>query len=102
VLERPFEVSCEERRVPGVLWTPIVKPGHRPLVLAAHGFTMSKRALFPLTLAHDLVLRLGVAVAAIDAPAERADDQARALEDDGFTGAGIGGAEAGSGVVVEA
>lgn len=68
VLERPFEVACEGRRVPGVVWTPLEGRGPRPLVLAGHGFTMSKRALFPLTLANDLVLRFGFAVAAIDVP----------------------------------
>ncbi len=35
-------------------------------------------------------------------PAERADELARALQDDGFTGARIGRVEAGSGVAVEA
>jgi dienelactone hydrolase len=65
--ERTFDVECDGRRAPGVLWLP-EDGGPHPLVLAGHGFTLHKRALFPSTLAEDLVAR-GFAVLAFDAPA---------------------------------
>ncbi len=66
-IERAFEVLCAGETVPGVLWTPRTGDGPFPLVLAGHGFTLSKRALYPPSLVDDLVER-GFAVAAIDAP----------------------------------
>jgi pimeloyl-ACP methyl ester carboxylesterase len=67
LIERPFAIDCAGERVPGSLWTPDGPDTPRPLVLAGHGFTLHKRALFPSTLAADLTQR-GFTVAAIDAP----------------------------------
>ncbi len=78
--ERAFELDVSGRRVPAVLWTPGDRPGPYPLVLAGHGMTLHKRALYPLSLARDLTLDHGIAVAAIDAPGhgERQPDRADA------------------------
>jgi alpha-beta hydrolase superfamily lysophospholipase len=67
LIERSFAIDCAGERVPGVLWTPDDESAPRPLVLAGHGFTLHKRALFPPSLVADLTGR-GFAVASIDAP----------------------------------
>jgi dienelactone hydrolase len=64
---RSFELTVAGETVPGALWTLAGDAGARPLVLAGHGFTTHKRALYPATLAPDLVQR-GFIVAAIDMP----------------------------------
>ena len=77
---RDFTVACAGRDVPGVLWAP-QGGGPFPLVLAGHGFTVHKRALYPATLIKDLNSR-GFALAAIDAPGhgERQPDGGRDTE----------------------
>ncbi|MBN6056769.1 alpha/beta hydrolase [Nonomuraea sp. RK-328] len=58
--------------VPGVLWTPDGAPEPRPLVLLGHGGGQHKKAPGILARAHRFVTRLGLAVAALDAPAHGA------------------------------
>jgi len=64
--EHTFDVVSARERIPGVLWTPD-GPGPFPVILAGHGFTLHKKALYPQALVADLTAR-GFAVAAIDAP----------------------------------
>ena len=68
MIERTITVTASDRHITGLLWLPDNAQQDMPLVLAGHGFTLHKRALFPLTLVQDLNSR-GFAVAAIDAPA---------------------------------
>ena len=37
ILERRFQVDCDGREVPGILWGPEDATGTRPLVLLGHG-----------------------------------------------------------------
>lgn len=69
VVERRFDVKCEERIVPGLVWTPEDANGARPLVLVGHGGSGHKRMEYVLALARRLVRHQGFAVAAIDGPA---------------------------------
>ncbi len=66
--ERHFRLTVAGEEVPGVLWTPPASATLAPLVLAGHGYGMSKLNLYPDSLSGDLVLRFGIAVAAIDLP----------------------------------
>jgi dienelactone hydrolase len=68
VVERRFDVKCEDRLVPGLVWTPDGADGSRPLVLIGHGGTGNKRMPYVLSLARRLVRHLGLAAAAIDGP----------------------------------
>lgn len=68
---RSFVAERRGQEVPGVLWTPRGIGGPFALVLAGHGYTLSKRELFPTTLVADMMSR-GLAVAAVDA-AEHGD-----------------------------
>ena len=68
VVERRFDVKCEDRLVPGLLWTPEDAAGTRPLVLIGHGGSGDKRMPYVLSLARRLVRHLGFAAAAIDGP----------------------------------
>src|SRR5229473_6397328 len=54
--------------VPGVLWSPAVAPGRRPLILLAHGGGQHKQAPGMQARARRFVTAGGFAVAAIDAP----------------------------------
>jgi len=65
---RRFVVERDGHGVPGLLCTPSDLPGPFSLILAGHGYTMNKRALYPLSLVDDLVSGRGFAVATIDAP----------------------------------
>jgi pimeloyl-ACP methyl ester carboxylesterase len=65
--EQTFQIAVTGRRVPGVIWMPDGSAVQAPLVLAGHGFTLHKRALYPVDLP-DRLTALGLAVAAIDAP----------------------------------
>jgi dienelactone hydrolase len=69
VVERRFDVVCEDRVVPGIVWTPENATGPRPLVLVGHGGTGHKRMDYVLALARRLVRHQNFAVAAIDGPA---------------------------------
>ena len=68
VVERRFDVSCEGRTVPGIVWTPEGVSATRPLVLIGHGGTGHKRMDYVLALARRLVRHRGYAAAAIDGP----------------------------------
>jgi len=69
VAERGFEITCDDRRVPGLLWTPESGASPLPLVLMGHGGSGHKRLPHLLSLARRLVRHNGIAAAAIDGPA---------------------------------
>jgi dienelactone hydrolase len=66
MIERNFDLVSHGETIHGVLWTPD-NAARCPLVLAGHGYLQHKRALYPATLAADLIAR-GLCLAAIDAP----------------------------------
>jgi dienelactone hydrolase len=68
VVERRFDLKCEDRIVPGLVWTPEDATGERPLILVGHGGSGHKRMEYVLALARRLVRHQGFAVAAIDGP----------------------------------
>jgi dienelactone hydrolase len=68
MIERTVNLAAAEQPITGLLWMADETPHPMPLVVAGHGFTLHKRALFPPSLVQDLTAR-GFAVAAIDAPA---------------------------------
>ncbi|MEV5439446.1 alpha/beta hydrolase [Streptomyces sp. NPDC052682] len=55
--------------IPGVLWTPDVGTGTRPLILLGHGGGRHKKDPGLVSLAHRLVTECGFAVVAVDVPA---------------------------------
>jgi dienelactone hydrolase len=69
VAERGFEITCEDRRVPGLLWRPERGTAPQPLVLIGHGGSGQKREPHILSLARRLVRHNGISAAAIDGPA---------------------------------
>jgi dienelactone hydrolase len=72
-----FDVSCEGRTVPGVVWTSSLEMG-RPLILLGHGGGGDKMAVAPL--AEMLVVGGEFVAAAIDGPVHgdrRSDDAGR-------------------------
>lgn len=77
VTERAFAVPCEDRAVPGIVWTPEDAVGPTALVLIGHGGNGHKRQDHILALARRLVRHQRIAAAAIDGPAHgdrRPDD----------------------------
>jgi dienelactone hydrolase len=68
MIERTVTIKASGQEITGLLWLPDEPQRAMPLVVAGHGFTLHKRALFPPTLVQDLNGRR-FAVAAIDAPA---------------------------------
>jgi dienelactone hydrolase len=68
VRRRRFDVECEGRAVPGLLWTPADAAGARPLVLIGHGGSHHKRQDYVTALAGRLVRHHGYAAAAVDGP----------------------------------
>jgi dienelactone hydrolase len=68
VVERRFDVKCDDRVVPGIVWTPEGASGTRPLLLLGHGGSGHKRMDYVLSLARRFVRHQGYAVAAIDGP----------------------------------
>jgi dienelactone hydrolase len=68
ITERRFDVDVDKRIVPGLLWTPEVASGPRPLVLIGHGASLHKRVAYVVHLARHLVGQHGFAAAAIDGP----------------------------------
>ncbi len=68
VREQRFDVNCQGRRVPGLLWTS-ESGGPAALVLLGHGGSLHKRADYILSTARRLVRHHGIAALAIDGPA---------------------------------
>src|SRR5689334_16164012 len=64
---REFTVIAEDRKVPGVLWTPNADK-RMPLLLAGHGGSGHKYQQLVLDFALPLARDRGCAVAAIDGP----------------------------------
>lgn len=75
VIERGFYATCDDRKIPGVYWSPQEGAADR-LVLLGHGGTMHKKVDYIEQLAHALCGR-GVAAMAIDGPGhgDRAPDE---------------------------
>jgi len=69
VTERDFNVTCNGRTVPGVLWTPERADAPTPLVLIGHGGNGHKREAHLVALARRFVRHNGIAAATIDGPA---------------------------------
>lgn len=67
VREQRFDVECQGRRVPGILWTPET-PAAGPLALLGHGGSTDKRADYILSTARRLVRHAGISAIAIDGP----------------------------------
>ena len=68
VRERGFELDCDGRRVPGIVWTPEAGRAPTPLVLIGHGGGGHKREDHLLSLARRLVRHHGIGAVAIDGP----------------------------------
>jgi dienelactone hydrolase len=68
VHERAFELVCEGRSVPGILWAPEDATAPTPLVLIGHGGSGHKRDAHLLSLSRRLVRHHGIAAATIDGP----------------------------------
>ncbi|MAE95614.1 MAG: alpha/beta hydrolase [Deltaproteobacteria bacterium] len=68
VREQRFDVLCEGRRVPGILWRPSDATELGPLVLLGHGGSLHKRADYILATARRLARHHGIASIAIDGP----------------------------------
>ena len=85
VCERRFDVECQGRTVPSLLWTPEsgVATG---LVLLGHGGTTDKRADYVLSLARRLVRHHSLAALSIDGPGhgERRPEGAAPLDQGAF------------------
>ncbi|MEY2477783.1 MAG: hypothetical protein QOG87_3098 [Actinomycetota bacterium] len=88
VVERRFDVKCEDRLVPGLLWTPEGATGSRPLVLIGHGGSGNKRMDYVLSLARRLVRHQGWAASAIDGPGH-GDRESATWTTPAASGAGI-------------
>ena len=71
VTERAFELTCDGRRVPGIVWTPEEAQNPTATVLIGHGGGGNKREPHILALARRLVRHHGIAAAAIDGPSSR-------------------------------
>lgn len=69
VREQRFDVDCQGRRVPALLWTPEAGGEGTPVALLGHGGSLHKRADYILATARRLVRHHGVSAVAIDGPA---------------------------------
>ena len=69
VTERGFQLDCDDRRIPGIAWTPEAPKGPTATVLIGHGGGGHKRQPHLLALARRLVRHHGIAAVAIDGPA---------------------------------
>jgi dienelactone hydrolase len=67
VWERPFYVTRDKEKIPGILWMPEEPTGPVPLVLIGHGGKSEKRNPAGLAMARRFVRRHGIAAVAIDA-----------------------------------
>ncbi len=76
VVQRDFTVG----EVPGVLWSPVSRPDHAPLVLMGHGGGLHKKTPALVARAYDAVTTFGFNVVAIDAPGH--GDRPRTAEDE--------------------
>ncbi len=86
VREQRFDVQCEGRRVPGILWRPDASAEDAPLVLLGHGGSLHKRADYILATARRLARHHGISSIAIDGPAH-GDRRADGGRDPGKVGA---------------
>ena len=68
VAEKRFDVMCEGRRVPGILWMPEQAREVGAVVLLGHGGGLHKRADYILGTARRLVRHHGISAIAIDGP----------------------------------
>ena len=68
VTERDFTVTCKDRSVPGVLWTPEACEAPTPLVLIGHGGNGHKREDHLQALARRFVRHNKISAATIDGP----------------------------------
>ena len=68
VCEQRFDLDCEGRRVPGILWMPEGAKEASALALLGHGGSLHKRADYILGTARRLVRRHGISAVAIDGP----------------------------------
>ena len=68
VREQRFDVDCEGRRVPGILWMPADATELGPVALLGHGGSLHKRADYILATARRLVRHHAVSAIAIDGP----------------------------------
>lgn len=80
VTERAFNVACNGRSVPGVLWTPERAEAPTPLVLIGHGADGHKRQGHLVSLARRFVRHNGIAAATIDGPVH-GDRKAEGFDD---------------------
>ena len=68
VREQRFDVECEGRRVPGILWMPADATEIGAVALLGHGGSLHKRADYILGTARRLVRRHAISAIAIDGP----------------------------------
>ncbi len=68
VCEQRFDVECEGRRVPGILWRPAETTELGPVALLGHGGSLHKRTDYILATARRLVRHHGISAIAIDGP----------------------------------
>ena len=68
VRERSFELSRDDRCIPGVLWTAADDDRPRPVVMLGHGASGTKREDYIVALARRLVRHRGLSAVAIDGP----------------------------------
>ncbi|HIF91691.1 MAG: dienelactone hydrolase family protein [Myxococcales bacterium] len=79
VTERDFSVTCQDRTIPGVLWTPEARSEPTPLVLIGHGGSGHKREDHLVSLARRFVRHNGISAVTIDGPfhGDRASDEVK-------------------------
>lgn len=68
VRERPFQLECDGRSIPGLMWAPEDGAQGRPVLLLGHGGTSHKRADYILASARRAVREHGFVSVAIDGP----------------------------------
>jgi len=68
VRQRRFDLSHDDRHVPGLVWTPETTDAPTPVVMLGHGASGSKDEDYIVALARRLVRHHGLAAVAIDGP----------------------------------
>ena len=68
VREQRFDLQCEGRRVPGIVWRPADATELGPVALLGHGGSLHKRADYILATARRLARHHGISAVAIDGP----------------------------------